>query len=193
VLGNPGPAYAVTRHNAGFVLADFIAQEWEFPKFRRVGKAHVTDSRIDGEPVAIVKPRTYMNRSGQALRPLRALEGFDLSSDMLVVVDDYALPIGTFRLRARGSAGGHNGLRSIEESLRTQEYARLRIGVGPVPDDGTDPADFVLAQMSSDDVDILAQLLPRVAEAVECWLREGIETAMNRFNRKEPQEPGTTT
>lgn len=129
-----------------------------------------------------------MNRSGQALGPLRSLSGFDLTSDMLVVVDDYALPIGTFRIRARGSAGGHNGLRSIEDSLNTQEYARLRIGVGPVPDDGTDPADFVLGEMSSDEVDVLAELLPRIAEAVECWLSEGIESAMNKFNRREPQD-----
>jgi PTH1 family peptidyl-tRNA hydrolase len=129
-----------------------------------------------------------MNRSGRALGPLRTLSGFDLSRDMLVVVDDYALTIGSFRMRARGSAGGHNGLRSIEESLNTRDYARLRIGVGPVPDDGTDPADFVLSAMSAEEVDIVAELLPRLADAVECWLREGIETAMNRFNRKEPQE-----
>jgi len=130
-----------------------------------------------------------MNRSGRALGPLRSLEGFDLSTDMLVVVDDYAIPLGTFRIRARGSAGGHNGLRSIEDSMRTQEYARLRIGVGPVPDDGTDPADFVLSEMNSEEVDTLAKLLPRIAEAVECWLSEGVEVAMNKFNRKEAQEP----
>jgi PTH1 family peptidyl-tRNA hydrolase len=129
-----------------------------------------------------------MNRSGQALGPLRSLDGFDLSKDMLVVVDDYALPMGAFRMRARGSAGGHNGLRSIEESLNTQEYARLRIGVGPVPDDGTDPADFVTSAMNPQEVDTLARLLPRLAEAVECWLKEGIEIAMNKFNRKETLE-----
>jgi len=125
-----------------------------------------------------------MNRSGQALGPLRTLDDFDLSHDMLVVVDDYALPSGTFRMRARGSAGGHNGLRSIEESLNTQEYARLRIGVGPVPDDGTDPADFVLETMNSEEIETMAELLPLLAEAVECWLNDGIEVAMNKFNRK---------
>jgi PTH1 family peptidyl-tRNA hydrolase len=107
---------------------------------------------------------------------------------MLVVVDDYALPSGSFRIRARGSAGGHNGLRSIEESLNTQEYPRLRIGVGPVPDDGTDPADFVLAGMTPEEIDSMAELLPKIAEAIECWLREDIDVAMNRFNRKEPSE-----
>lgn len=129
-----------------------------------------------------------MNRSGQALGPLCSLEGFDLTHDMLVVVDDYALPSGSFRIRARGSAGGHNGLRSIEEYLNTQDYARLRIGVGPVPDDGTDPADFVLTAMSPDEIDSMAELLPRMAEAVECWLSEGIDAAMNKYNRKEPSE-----
>ena len=127
-----------------------------------------------------------MNRSGGALGPIRTLAGFDLSRDMLVVVDDYALPIGTFRMRARGSAGGHNGLRSIEDCLNTQDYARLRIGVGPLPEDDIDPADFVLLTMTSDAVDTLAKLLPTLAEAVECWVHEGIQPAMNRFNRKEP-------
>jgi PTH1 family peptidyl-tRNA hydrolase len=129
-----------------------------------------------------------MNRSGQALGPLVTLADFDLSHDMLVVVDDYALPSGTFRIRARGSAGGHNGLRSIEESLNTQEYARLRIGVGPVPDDGTDPADFVLAVMSSEEIETMAELLPQMADAIECWLSEGIDVAMNKFNRKGSEE-----
>ena len=129
-----------------------------------------------------------MNLSGKALGPLRSLSDFDMSHDMLVVVDDYALPIGTFRIRARGSAGGHNGLRSIEEALNTQEYARLRIGVGPLPDDGCDPADFVLEGMTIEERETLAHLLPTIAEAVECWIHDGIEPAMNRFNRKDVQE-----
>lgn len=129
-----------------------------------------------------------MNLSGGALHPLRSLDGFDMSSDMLVVVDDYAIPMGTFRLRARGSAGGHNGLRSIEDALRTQEYARLRIGVGPLPEDGVDPADFVLMAMSAEEIETLAKLLPTLADAVECWIHEGIEPAMNRFNRKDVQD-----
>jgi PTH1 family peptidyl-tRNA hydrolase len=187
-LGNPGPAYAVTRHNAGFILGDFLAKEWQFPKFRRVGRATVTDDIVRGEPVAIVKPRTYMNLSGKALGPLRAVPAFDMSRDMLVVVDDYAIPIGTFRMRARGSAGGHNGLRSIEDAINTQEYARLRVGVGPLPEDGTEPSEFVLSPMTAEEVETLAQLLPILADAVECWVHEGIEPAMNRFNRKDVRE-----
>jgi PTH1 family peptidyl-tRNA hydrolase len=142
---------------------------------------------VSGERVAIVKPQTYMNQSGAALGPLFSEPGFDVSTDMLVLVDDYSLDIGTFRLRARGSAGGHNGLLSIEDRLESQEYARLRIGIGPLPDDTVDPADFVLSPFEQHEVDTLAGLLPTLAEAVECWITEGIETAMNQFNRKGQQ------
>lgn len=135
-----------------------------------------------------MKPRTYMNLSGTALGPLRSLPGFDPTSDMLVLVDDYALPIGTFRLRARGSAGGHNGLASIEAAIQTQEYARLRIGVGPLPDGDIDPADFVLSDMTAEEIDEVAGLLPTLAEAVECWIADGIDQAMNRYNRKNTRE-----
>jgi len=166
------------------VLGDFLAREWQFPKFRRVGKAHVTDDVFEGTPVAIVKPRTYMNRSGTALGPLIQLDEFDLSTDMLVVVDDYALPIGTFRIRSKGSAGGHNGLRSIEAAIDSQDYARLRIGVGPLPDDGIDPADFVLSELTEAEVGEIAELLPTIRDSIECWIRDGISVAMTRFNRK---------
>jgi len=164
-----------------------LAKEWHFPNFRRVGKAAVSHDLVYGEEVVIVKPRTYMNLSGGALGPLRTLVGFDMSRDMLVAVDDFALPIGSFRMRARGSAGGHNGLRSIEEALNSQDYARLRIGVGPLPESGIDPADFVLCTMTKGERETFAELLPTLTDAVECWVQEGIETAMNRFNRKDTQ------
>ncbi len=142
---------------------------------------------VGDERVAIVKPQTYMNRSGSALQPLLSEPGFEISRDMLVLVDDYLLDIGSFRLRARGSAGGHNGLSSIEHRLDSQEYARLRIGIGPLPDDSVDPADFVLSPFEQDEVETLAELLPTLANAVECWIAEGIETAMNQFNRRGQQ------
>lgn len=133
--------------------------------------------------VQIVKPQTYMNRSGAALAPLRDEPGFDPMNDLLVLVDEVALPVGRFRLRARGSAGGHNGLRSIEGALRTQDYPRLRIGVGPLPPEYDDMADFVLDPFAADEVRELQALLDPMAEAVDCWLDEGIDPAMNRFNR----------
>ena len=136
------------------------------------------------ERVAVAKPTTYMNRSGNALAPLLETSGFDVAHDLLVLVDEFQLPLGTFRLRARGSAGGHNGLSSIESRLGSQEYGRLRIGVGPVTDEFSDPADFVLSPFESGEVDALAELLPTMADAVECWIREGMDIAMNRYNRR---------
>ncbi len=123
-----------------------------------------------------------MNRSGAALAPLRAFPGFDPARDLLVLVDDVALPAGRFRLRGAGTAGGHNGLKSVEGALLRQDYARLRIGVGPLPPDGRDLADFVLDEFAGDEWDILTALLDPMADAVECWLAEGIEPAMNRYN-----------
>ncbi len=124
-----------------------------------------------------------MNRSGAALAPLRSFSGFDPARDLLVLVDDVAIASGRFRLRGAGSAGGHNGLKSVEGALMRPDYARLRIGVGPVPPDGRDLADFVLDEFAADEWDVLTGLLDPMAEAVECWLADGIEAAMTRFNR----------
>ena len=131
----------------------------------------------------MVCPTTYMNRSGAALAPLLALPGFDPAHDLLILVDEVALPLGRYRLRGAGTAGGHNGLKSIEGALRRQDYARLRIGVGPVPPGLEDLADYVLGAFSREERETLEALLPGMAEAVECWVEEGIERAMNRFNR----------
>lgn len=166
-------------------MGDVLASWWRFPKFRRVGRTLVTNGVVGHEQVAIVKPQTFMNRSGEALGPLAAEPNFDVSRDMLVLVDEFALPLGTFRLRARGSAGGHNGLQSVEDRLDTQEYCRLRIGIGPLPDDEIDPADFVLSSFEKSESEALAALMPTLVEAVDCWVREGMETAMNRYNRRE--------
>ena len=155
------------------------------PRFRKVGRTLATDGTVLGEHVALIKPQTYMNRSGGALGPLLVQDDFDVSNQMLVLVDDWALRLGSFRMRAKGSSGGHNGLQSIEDSLDTQEYSRLRIGVGPLPDDQTDPADFVLSSFMKSEVEIFSELLPTLTEAVECWMEMGVETAMNRYNRKE--------
>jgi PTH1 family peptidyl-tRNA hydrolase len=124
-----------------------------------------------------------MNRSGAALAPLRVLPDFDPSRDLLVLVDDVALPVGRFRLRGAGSSGGHNGLKSIEGALQRLDYARLRIGVGPPPPGLDDLADFVLDEFSPEERDAIAQLLDPMTEAVESWLEHGIEQAMNQFNR----------
>lgn len=182
-LGNPGPEYERTRHNAGFLLADRLAERWGLGPFRRDERARVASGQLNGKPVAVLKPQTYMNRSGAALAPLRALSGFDPAAHLLVLVDDVALPIGKFRLRGAGSAGGHNGLKSIEGALQRQDYARLRIGVGPKPPEVDDLADFVLGEFTPEEYRIVTELLDPMADAAECWLAEGIERAMSRFNK----------
>ena len=123
-----------------------------------------------------------MNRSGAVLAPLRDVSGFDPAAHLLVLVDDVALPVGRFRLRPDGSAGGHNGLKSIEGALRSQAWGRLRIGVGPRPEEVPDLADWVLSRFAPAEAEALDDLLDPMAEAVECWLVDGMEAAMNRFN-----------
>jgi len=182
-LGNPGPEYADTRHNAGFRLADRLAERWGLGPFRRGERARVASGTAQGIAVKLLKPQTYMNRSGAALAPLRALPGFDPARHLLILVDDVALPPGRFRLRGAGSAGGHNGLKSIEGALQRQDYARLRIGVGAKSPGSDDLADWVLSDFTRDEREAIDALLDPMAEAVECWLTDGIELAMTRFNR----------
>jgi PTH1 family peptidyl-tRNA hydrolase len=149
----------------------------------------VAEGDWNGHPVRILEPQTYMNRSGAALAPLLALPDFDPSRDLLILVDDAALPMGRFRLRGAGTAGGHNGLKSVEGALRRQDYARLRIGVGPIPPDLDGLTDFVLDSFTPEDQEILDGLLDPMAEAVETWLDEGIEKAMAKHNRRGDTAP----
>jgi peptidyl-tRNA hydrolase, PTH1 family len=182
-LGNPGPEYEDTRHNAGFRLADRLAARWQLGQFRRGERAREARGTWQDVPVRVLKPQTYMNRSGAAIAPLRALPDFDPSQQLLILVDDVALPVGKFRLRGAGSAGGHNGLKSIEGVLQRQDYARLRIGVGPAPPGLDDLADFVLDEFTSEERGVITDLLDPMSEAVESWIENGIEKAMNQFNR----------
>jgi peptidyl-tRNA hydrolase, PTH1 family len=143
----------------------------------------VAEGIWNGYAVRILEPQTYMNRSGAAITPLLDLPGFDPSRDLLILVDEVALPLGRFRLRGAGSAGGHNGLKSVEGALRRQDYARLRIGVGPKPAGLDELSDFVLEAFPRDERRVLDQLLDPMAEAVETWVDQGIEIAMTRHNR----------
>ena len=190
-LGNPGREYESTRHNVGWWVLDHLADVWRFDGWRRDGAARVASGRALGATVRLVKPQTYMNLSGDALKPYVRRTGWSAGSDLLVVVDDVALPLGRLRLRARGSHGGHNGLRSVEAALGTRDYARLRIGIGPSPERASargDLADFVLAPFSRAERKVIEELTPRVVEAVEMWMRDGIETTMNAFNKTEENE-----
>jgi len=168
-LGNPGPEYAATRHNAGFWLADAVVAAWQLPPFRRAERARATEGLIHDVPVHVLKPTTYMNHSGAALASLRADPAFNPATDLLILVDEFRIPAGTFRLRANGSAGGHNGLKSIEGALQSQEYARLRIGVGPLPEGISDWSDYVLAPASPEQLELIEGAMPQMIEAVERW------------------------
>jgi PTH1 family peptidyl-tRNA hydrolase len=180
-LGNPGPQYDATRHNVGWWVVDRLAHDWSAGPFRKEGPALVASGSWAGHDVRLLKPLTYMNRSG-AVFGMPELRELDAANDLLVVVDDAALEVGRVRLRPSGSAGGHNGLKSVEAVLRSKEYARMRIGVGTKPP-GVDLADWVLSSMPEADEEVVIGLLPDLARAVETWIDEGLEAARRRFNR----------
>ncbi len=170
-LGNPGPEYAATRHNAGFLLADAVAEHWQLPPFRRAERARATEGTVFGVPVRILKPTTFMNRSGAALASLRVDPTFTPARDLLILVDDFQIPLGTFRFRPDGSAGGHNGLKSVEGALQSQQYARLRVGVGPLPEGIGDWADYVLNAFEPAELEQVESLIPQMIDAVDKWLK----------------------
>lgn len=179
-LGNPGAEYAATRHNAGFWCIDALARKHAIRLERRRSSAIIGEGVIADRPVALVKPRTYVNRSGAAIRYLQARYG--LSTDkLLIVCDDINLPPGKLRLRAKGSAGGHNGLKSVIEAAGSQAFPRLRIGVG-MPADGAGQIEHVIGPMPPDEREILDAAVERAADAIACLLAEGIQETMSRFN-----------
>ena len=182
-LGNPGRDYKDTRHNVGWWVLDHLADVWRLDGWRRDGETLTIGGTVAGHPVRLVKPTTYMNLSGQVLRPYLRRPAWSAASDLMVVVDEAALPLGTYRLRARGSAGGHNGLKDVERSLGTQEYPRLRVGIKPEdPRRVGNLSDFVLSPFGKDERAVVLELLPRLQDAVEIWMREGILKAMNAHN-----------
>lgn len=185
-LGNPGRQYEATRHNVGWWILDHLADVWHSDGWKRDGEALVSNGTVGGQRVRMIKPLTYMNLSGAVLKNYLRRPSWAAGKDLLVVVDDVALPVGRYRIRARGSAGGHNGLRSIAEALGNQEYARLRIGVGPSEDrknvhDGL--KDFVLAPFARDEREEILALIPKVESAIDTWLRQGVDRAMNAHNK----------
>jgi PTH1 family peptidyl-tRNA hydrolase len=181
-LGNPGRQYEATRHNVGWWVLDHLADVWCFDGWRRDGEALTATGQVRGHRVRLAKPLTYMNLSGLVLKPYLRRPSWTAKTDLLVVVDDVALPLGRYRLRARGSAGGHNGLKSVEHHLKTQEYGRLRVGIKPADDrrEVGHLSDFVLSPFGKAERDEVLVLLPRLTEAVETWLEDGVEAAMNK-------------
>ena len=182
-LGNPGKEYERTRHNVGWWLVDHLADVWRFEAWKKDGEARVTSGLVHGTRVRLVKPLTYMNLSGAVLRPYLRRESWSPKTDLLVVVDEVALTLGRYRFRAKGSAGGHNGLKSIEGAVGHQEYARLRIGIKPDDERRSvgNLSDFVLDDFGKGEATVVRDLFPALTEAVELWLKDGIEKTMNTF------------
>jgi peptidyl-tRNA hydrolase, PTH1 family len=186
-LGNPGPEYEWTPHNLGFLGIDELGRRAGIRVTRPEAKSLVGRGELAGQEVILAKPRTMMNLSGVAVRML--LEKYDSQpSQLIVITDDVALPWGMLRIRERGSAGGHNGLKSVIEALGTNEFLRVRLGVGPEKVWG-DLADYVLSTMGRAEREIAAQLVADGSHAVEMILEEGVTQAMSEFNRRvSPEE-----
>jgi PTH1 family peptidyl-tRNA hydrolase len=186
-LGNPGPRYVRTRHNVGFRVLDALAARAHAEPAAERFAGRYAECELAGERVGLLAPETFMNRSGEAVaQALSVLPVADPARDLLVVFDDADLPVGRLRLRARGSSGGHNGLADVLERLASEAVPRLRFGIGR-PALPRDTVDFVLEPFSADEEALLRQALPRAADAVACFVREGIGPAMNRFNGPWPK------
>ncbi len=183
-LGNPGAEYHLTPHNMGFMAIDRLAEACGKDLSRREAQALITLAEIAGEQVVLAKPLTYMNLSGQAVS--RLLQNYELQpSDVLVLVDEIELPLGSLRIRPHGSAGGHNGLKSIIGSLDADDFIRVRMGVGP--DRRVDDyASYVLKPFRPVQLKLVAEMLDLASEAVRVIILEGVQKAMNRFNRRVP-------
>ena len=180
-LGNPGEKYEDTRHNVGFQVIDELAERQGRPVQRLKFKALTGLLTIGGEKALVMKPVTYMNLSGEAVRP--AADFYKLPPErILVISDDVALAAGRLRIRAKGSAGGHNGLKSIIQHLGTDQFPRIRVGVGEKPHPDYDLADWVLGRPQGEDKKAIDEAVKRAADAVECILTQGLERGMGKFN-----------
>jgi PTH1 family peptidyl-tRNA hydrolase len=179
-LGNPGERYRRTRHNVGFMVVDVLAARAGVDAGRTEHDAWVAETKLAGQAVILVKPLGFMNRSGAPVAKLLGGRGWE-ASDLIVVEDDIALPLGTLRVRARGGHGGHNGLRSIIDTVGSGDFPRIRVGIqkGDLP---ADLAEFVLSDFPEEDVLVVQDIIGRAADAVECVLGQGVAEAMNRFN-----------
>ncbi len=183
-LGNPGAKYAPTRHNIAWHVLDSLAARWRAVEGERTPKYRTRVATIREREVVLLQPLTYMNLSGEALAAWRERHGFER---LLVVSDDVYLPLGALRLRTKGSSGGHRGLESIEASLETRDYPRLRLGVGAA-ESSEQLRDHVLEIFAAEEQGLLRRTLDLAADAVECWVADGMTAAMNQFNRRVTEE-----
>lgn len=180
-LGNPGEKYAATRHNIGFMVADYLAEHWQTAAWRSFEAALVTESRSGAEKILLVKPQTYMNDSGIAVGAVARFYKV-ASEDILVICDDMDMPVGKLRLRPKGSSGGHHGLDSIMEHLGEGNFIRLKIGIShPLR---RSVIDHVLTPFTAEEAPLIEAAITQATEAIELWLAKGIQPAMNEYNKK---------
>lgn len=188
-LGNPGRKYDGTRHNVGFSVIDELVDRLRAGGPQRFGKSMIGKASIGGEKVILVKPLTYMNLSGEAVREICSFYKVDHHDHLIVISDDIDLPAGHLRIRTKGSAGGHNGLKNIIQHMGDDTFCRIRIGVGPKPSSEEDMIGHVLGHFSKEDKAVMEEAFEKAAEAVICMVEEGPDKAMNRFNtRKQKKE-----
>ncbi|USG65908.1 aminoacyl-tRNA hydrolase [Brevibacillus ruminantium] len=179
-LGNPGKKYEDTRHNAGFMAIDKINDKWGIPVQQNKFRALVGEGRIDGEKVLLVKPQTYMNLSGESIAEI--LKFYKLGpEDVVVIYDDLDLPPGQLRLREKGSAGGHNGIKSLIMHMGTQDFNRIKIGIGR-PEPGRSVSDYVLHPFSTEERPLISEAVDLAAEAAAMWMKEPFLKVMNKYN-----------
>ncbi len=181
-LGNPGRKYVDNRHNVGFRCVEQLAASHGFSFNKRQKKARLALGTVNDFSLILVKPRTFMNKSGQAVAPLVQFYKVPLER-LLLIYDDLDLPLGAIRLRPSGGSGGHRGVRSVIRQLGSREFVRLRIGIGRPPG-RMDPADYVLQDFSASEEEVLIQVLDLALDVIETWLVEGIETAMSQYNSR---------
>lgn len=179
-LGNPGVEYAATRHNIGFDMITYLSDKYNIPVNSREGKALVGKGILAGEKVMLAQPQTYMNLSGESVRALMDYYKIDIE-DLLVIYDDISLDVGQIRMRGKGSAGGHNGIKSIIQHTGTQEFARIKIGVGQKPEGG-DLVKHVLGRFSREEDGMFRDVFALAEEGLLTWLQEDMKSAMNKVN-----------
>ncbi|MDO4632925.1 MAG: aminoacyl-tRNA hydrolase [Eubacteriales bacterium] len=182
-LGNPGSKYAHTRHNVGFDTIDVLADRYGIDVDAKKFKAEYGKGMIEGQKVILAKPQTFMNLSGESVRELIDFFKIDETSELIVIYDDISLEPGQLRIRAKGSAGGHNGIKNIISHLGGQEFLRVKVGVGEKPK-GFDLADYVLSRFSKEERVLVEEAFDRAAKAVVSLMTEGTEATMNEYNRK---------
>lgn len=185
-LGNPGSTYAATRHNIGFDAVTRISDDYDIFLDLKKHKAVCGKGRIAGEKVLLAQPQTFMNLSGECVREL--IDYYKIEpKDLIIIYDDISLEVGQLRIRPRGSAGGHNGIKNIIANLGTEEFPRIKIGVGEKPK-GWDLKDYVLARFQKEEEPVIREALSRTSKACAVLIQEGIDAAMNEFNRKPQSE-----